>query len=63
MLSSYKVLCPRVVTPSMTGEQIAKAILDAVNIDQAVYRLGQNKVVEPPDYHKRPDSSIYHFPR
>lgn len=33
----------------MTGEQIAKAILDAVNIDQAVYRLGQNKVVELPE--------------
>lgn len=30
----------------MTGEQAAKAILDAVNIDQALYRLGQNKVVD-----------------
>jgi hypothetical protein len=29
----------------MTGEQIAKVVLDKMGFDEAVYRLGFNKVV------------------
>lgn len=42
---SYKVLCPSVVKDSMTGEQIARKVLETIGIDEAVYRMGFNKVV------------------
>ena len=41
---SYKLLCPSLVKDSMTGEQIAKVVLDKMGFDEAVYRLGFNKV-------------------
>ncbi|XP_059351928.1 myosin heavy chain, muscle-like isoform X18 [Daphnia carinata] len=40
----YKLLCPSLIKDSMTGEQIAKLVLDKMGFDEAVYRLGFNKV-------------------
>ena len=45
---SYTILCPSVVKPDMSAEAITKALLDAVNIEGAFYRLGSNKVVSFP---------------
>ena len=45
---SYTILCPSVIKPGMTVEAITKALLDAMNIEGAFYRLGSNKVVSFP---------------
>jgi hypothetical protein len=39
----------------MTGEQIAKVVLDKMGFDEAVYRLGFNKVAGtiPPIFHEK----------
>lgn len=42
---SYKVLCPSLVKDSMSGEEIARKVLEHIGIDEAVYRMGFNKVV------------------
>lgn len=64
---SYKLLCPSLVKDSMTGEQIAKVVLDKMGFDEAVYRLGFNKVAGtiPPIFHEKTNKqktlTIFHI--